>query len=427
MTKKLPLYAGFSKVDITPAEPRGLELWGMPRIYPGAEGVLDPLEARACYLECGKNKFLMIVCDICLVDVIAPHHEEAIRQLSRMFSIPQKNIWVVSTHSHSSVGETTAKTPTPFMAKVFSRYMVTLIPQLVRAGSEAVKGKVRVQIGHGRTEITGVAASRRVKISDGTVITGWGDGPSAPPGTKIVGRGVHDPDLGVILFKNMRGKPVGAILNYNSHIHTYPNPYFSAELAGYTCRLLEKKFKGLTAVYTNGALGDVSLCANSKPFPQDSRQWTRTYLEGMNRMSRILVNGALRAVRGMAFEQKAAMCLEEKRLPIEPWLTKETRLPHNCYKPGSDEVLSGVSINGLALIGQVEEMFVEFALRLKKASPFKSTFVVGMNGPRNFYLPTTPAWEEGGYEPGFRLRPGSFEQAADEALALLKRMHRRIA
>ena len=426
MNKKLPLYAGFSRVDITPAEPVGMELAGMPRLYPGALGVLDPLSARACYLECGKNRFLMIVCDICLTDALAPHHEEVIKKLARRFSIPAKNIWIVATHCHSSIGETLWRAPTPFMAKVFSRYLDTLVPKLIQVGSEAVTGKQQVQIGYGQTEIHDVAASRRVKISDGTVVTGWGDGPSAPPGVKTVGRGIHDPELGVILFKNLRGQPVGALLNYNSHIHTSPMQYFSAELAGYTCHLLEKKLKGVTAVYTNGAQGDTSLCANTKPFSRNPKQWTSDYLDGMHRMSRILVNGALRVVKRMAFERTATMCLAEKRLPIDQWLTPATVLPITSYKPGAQEVLSGVSINGMALIGQPEEMFVEFALALKKASPFPSTFVIGMNAPRNFYLPTTSAWEEGGYEPGFFLKPGSFEQATDEAIALLKRMHKKI-
>ena len=106
MNKKLPLYAGFSRVDITPSEPVGMELAGMPRLYPGALGVLDPLSAQACYLECGKNRFLMIVCDICLTDALAPHHEEVIKKLARRFSIPAKNIWIVATHCHSSIGET---------------------------------------------------------------------------------------------------------------------------------------------------------------------------------------------------------------------------------------------------------------------------------------------------------------------------------
>lgn len=265
VNKAFSLYAGFSKIDITPREPMGMELLGMPRLYPGARGVLDPLFVRACYLECGKDKFLMLVSDTVGYDASEPEHHEVLRRLARKLSIPLQNIWLVATHCHSSVGKSSG--PPTFQAKVWSRYMGEFLEKLAQVAAEAVAGNEPVEMGYAQVDVAGVGGSRRVKLSDGLVVTGWGDGPSALPGLKTVGRGPHDPGLGVIVFRNMKGQSVGTILNYNSHIHMYPILDFSSELAGYTCRLLEKKIKGVTAIYTNGAMGDVSLCPNIPPFP----------------------------------------------------------------------------------------------------------------------------------------------------------------
>lgn len=388
----------------------GMDLRGMPRLYPGARGVLDPLFFRACYLECEKNKFLMLVCDTVGTDAFESHHQDVIRNLSRKLSIPLQNIWLTATHCHSSAG--TPPGSPPFLSKVWNRYIRDCMDKLAQVAAEAVKRKEQVEFGYARADVEGVGGSRRVKLSDGTVVTGWGDGPSAPPGLKTVGRGGHDPELGVIVFRNMKGRPVGTILNYNSHIHMYPILNFSSELAGYTCRLLEKKIKGVTAIYTNGALGDVALCVNIPPLSPRPEDWDRQYRKEMTRMSGILVKSALHSLRGMSFESKIKMGTAAKSFPIG-----------SDHKKDQKELVAGMALNDLALLAQGHEIFSEFALRLKRESPFKASFVIGLNGDCDFYIPTAPAWEEGGYEASRYLAQGNFEVVTREALQLLNQLY----
>ena len=77
---KHSLYAGFAKIDISPKEPEGMSLFGMPRLYPGARGILEPLYARAVYLESGNKKYLMIAADIVL-NAQAAHHQKSVTVL----------------------------------------------------------------------------------------------------------------------------------------------------------------------------------------------------------------------------------------------------------------------------------------------------------------------------------------------------------
>ena len=227
-----------------------------------------------------------------------------------------------------------------------------------------------------------------------------------------MGRGVHDPELGVIVFRNMKGRPIGTILNYNSHIHMYPILYFSSELAGYTCRLLEKKIKGVTAIYTNGAQGNVALCLNIPPLSPRQEDWNRQYRKEMNRMSGILVKSALHSIRGISFESKIKMGTAAKSFSIG-----------NDHKKDQKESVAGMALNDLVLLAQGHEIFSEFSLRLKQESPFKATFTIGLNGDCDFYIPTASAWEEGGYETSPCLQQGNFETVAREALQLLNQLH----
>ena len=410
--KRQPLYAGFSKININPKEPIGMDLCGMTRIYRGARGILDNLYARVVYLESGENKFLMIVCDNALTDVISPDHFKVIDELSKWGGIEKKNIWVVSTHCHSAPSEDEAPF-SPFMAKVYNRYLDMLIQKLIKCGKDAIKSKQRVKIGYGQTEIEGIGDSRRVKLSDGTVITGWGDGPSPQPGLKIVGRGIFDRDIGLIMFKNMKNKPIGAIVNYNSHIHSYALLYFTSELAGAVARSLDRKIKGITTVYTNGAEGDVSLCANLPSRFMDKSKWNSVFRREMKRMSGIMIKKILGIYKNMKFEPMVKMNMAETVLKIK-----------NSVSGEAIEKISAVTINNLALVGEVEEMVVQYALGVKAGSPFRSTFIIGMNGIRNFYFASTPQMEEGGYEPKLWIKPGSMDRVINASVKLLKKLKR---
>jgi hypothetical protein len=422
MRKKLPLYAGFAKADITPPEPRGMDLFGMPRLYPGARGVLDRLYARACYLESGARKFLLIECDLVLTkheflhhayDVLADY-DTILDTLARAGGLERKNIWLCATHCHSSVGDSRGSSG-PFQQKVLHRYTDLLTARLIAAGRAAVQNRQRVKIGYGQGEVERVAGNRRAKLSDGVVVTGWADGPSPPPGVKIMDRGRIDKNVGLVMFTNMKNRPMGTIVNYNSHIHSYPMLYFSSELAGAVAARLDKKLPGLTTVYTNGAEGNTSLCANLPPQHNDPRQWNRQYLRERERMSSRLVEKVLELYRHMKFESLVAMDMDETILKI-----KNSR-PRKAIEP-----IRAVTINDLALVGEVEEIFVEYALGVKQGSPYRSTFVVGMNGVRNFYFPTTSAMEEGGYEAYMWIQPGSFERTVAASVKLLQKMrHRR--
>ncbi|GEM_PF-1513136 len=423
--KGFPLYAGFEKIDITPEHPVGMELCGMPRLFPGARGILDRLYARAVFLQSGGKKFLMITFDTVYVDYAQPGHSYTVLQesqkiskiISKFSGIEVKDIWLTATHCHSSAGG--HAWASPYSRKILERYYVTLQKKTLELAKQVIKNKQRVRISYGTTNIDNVTGSRRVKLSDGTVITGWGSGPTPPNNARIVDRGAFDKQLGAVFFKNIKNKPIGAIVNFSSHIHLYPVLYFTSELAGSIARTLEERMPGSVTVYTNGALGNVSLCPNIAPLSTDPKKWNAQYKRELGKLTRIITEKTLILEKSLKYENRVIID------SCETWLKLKTLTKDN-KKEFIAENISGLAINDLVLVAQGEEIFAEYALELREKSPFITTLHIGLKGSENLYLPTDDAMEEGGYEPGDRLELGSINKMIEASVDLLFKLHKRM-
>ncbi|HTA28983.1 MAG TPA: hypothetical protein VK731_00785, partial [Candidatus Cybelea sp.] len=76
-----------------------------------------------------------------------------------------------------------------------------------------------------------------------------------------------------------------------------------------------------------------------------------------------------------------------------------------------------------AIVCLPAEIFVEFGLAIKKASPFKQTFVISICNDRPSYMPTLKAFKEGSYEvTNSRLAAGGGEALTQTAIQLLKEL-----
>src|SRR5690606_14820110 len=80
----------------------------------------------------------------------------------------------------------------------------------------------------------------------------------------------------------------------------------------------------------------------------------------------------------------------------------------------------------VAIVGMPGEVFVELGLAVKAASPFKTTMVVELTNVHIAYLPTKPAFAQGGYETlNSRLAPGGGEMLVDSAIRQLQALKKR--
>lgn len=411
------LLAGFATVDITPAHPRGMSLLGMGRVYPGAHGVLDPVSARACYVGTRRDGALLLVLDTVFSKVLRPHQDEVIGELARRTGLPAARIWILCTHCHSSFGESFDETWTGgdhYRIRTLSAHMEVLLPRLIAVGNTAFARRVPAEIGYASAPVAGVASSRRVRTSDGIALSAWANGPCPPPGMRPIDRGPHDPDVGLVIFRDLRRhRPIGALVNYSSHIHLYPTLNFTAELAGAVVARLERRHRGLTAIYTNGAEGTVTLDRFLPPQSPRPENWDGQYRRERDRLARRMLQGIDAAWNRLSFRGRVRLRGGDRsvRMRIQDVDGREVRL---------EQPLKALAIDDLALLGEQEEAWCELALGIKARSPFPSTFVLGFVGFRNRYFPTAHGIEEGGYESQIRYRDGDgFERTIAGAVRLL--------
>ena len=81
-----------------------------------------------------------------------------------------------------------------------------------------------------------------------------------------------------------------------------------------------------------------------------------------------------------------------------------------------DMELSGVAVGPVALIGIPGEPFNGIARAIRKASPFKYTFIASLAQSQSGYVPMPECFERGGYE----VQPGVNSCAPNAATEIIK-------
>jgi hypothetical protein len=102
--------------------------------------------------------------------------------------------------------------------------------------------------------------------------------------------------------------------------------------------------------------------------------------------------------------------------------------PHG-QSPASDEASSTTfnitvaRLGDIAFVGLGGEVFNEFGMAIKSASPFRNTFVITHCNGAAGYVPTRASYDEGGYEvQSSPFAPGAGEQIVDEATRMLREL-----
>jgi hypothetical protein len=192
-------------------------------------------------------------------------------------------------------------------------------------------------------------------------------------------RGPVDPDLLTLCFTSPGGQTKAVLCHYTAHPLTLGpgNDLYSADYPGRACRILEESLPGCTALFFNGAAGNVH-----------PRQCMRPDPSALTTVGDAVGEAALKAVR-------CARCVSATPLRLVS--------DHLGFSNRLDPALrASVEINvlkiGSVTLGFVPgEFFVEFQERFKEAiAPSPGTLVGYANGWPG-YVPTREAYAQGGY------------------------------
>ena len=243
-----PLLAGARAIDVTP--PVGVPLAGYGGVgrrlllpdflnrhpyafwFKPSTGVHDPIMARALVLQSEERRVLWLA-----VDLVGADHDLVSELKDRLapLGVRYDAIILAASHTHSGPGGFSRSHLFAFLAldRFVPGVRERLLGGMARAALEADRAKVPARVGIGRGEVRDVIRSR-------------------------VGLPL-DPEVGVLKVVGLDGRPIALVWNYAIHgtLLGKDNLLLSGDVTGAASLEVEQAL-GVPALYTNGAVGDVS-------------------------------------------------------------------------------------------------------------------------------------------------------------------------
>lgn len=430
------LKVGGAWVDITPQN--GTPMAGYYR-FRAVDGVLDPIYAKTIVVEQDGQRAAFVVLD--LSGTTRPVVAAARKLIAEQTGLSAERVMISATHTHSGP-QLPRGSLTDDITKANSgrglQYVESLPALIARSVSEAIAKLAPARASAAFEKTEGINFNRRVLDQNGKCI--WQPAKIAPAVLRPAGP--VDPDLGLLVFDPMAGEqPLAAYVNFAMHPTSVGGGVrISADYPGALTRLLrERKGADMIAVFANGccgnlnhtdyftgtrrntleigtALADVAMqtwpqLAPQKTFAPRARLTTvtlqrRTFSEDDIARAKDVANR-------MFTETLTTVPMAEAVCILETIAKKDVPLEADVQA-----IALGDDVAILALPG---EIFVELGLAIKKASPFKHTFIAELANGSIGYVPNREAYPQGNYEVvSARGEAGSGEKLVETAIALLK-------
>lgn len=394
---------GCAQRDITPTKP--MPLWGYgARHGLLSQGVLDPLHAKAVVIDVGKEKLAMVGVDLGRAprtDVIE-RIREAVRSASGVGLV-----MIVASHTHSGPVLELRDKPGEGRGTFDDAiaYTVELEQKLIDVINEAAGKTQEARLGWASAKVDR-NHNRHSHIEPKPI----------------------DPELSVLRFDDLQGKPIALVVNFAAHPTMLPQTdrRFSAEYPGHMTGEVERVL-GAPCIFMQGAEGDLS--------PETTEQ-----TQGIEAFGKALASDALTinktietgvppkpSIQGIdetfAFETRLDFDNRLLRFVLQQAFFPElinAGLHNDIEKNTIRPHLTTVLINGeLALVGASGEFFCDHGNRLKARSRAKKTLFFGCCNGHHMYFPTIEGAADGGYGADATISwvaLGAGEQMMDKAL-----------
>ena len=441
------LYAGFSRVDITPMMGIGMAGYYVPRY---AEGVLDPLQINALALACGEEKAVLISVDHCGIvkEVLNPMRQH----ICDVTGLPWEAVYIHSTHTHT--GPFLNYNPTEPLEIEYARSVYHKIADAARFALEDLKP---AKMGYGIGDAPNIAFVRRFRMKDGSVRTNPGvDNPDI-----LHPIGDVDERVNVLRFDQEGGQSL-VLVNFGDHPDVVGGSKISADWPGFLRQTVEKVLDNTKCIFFNGAQGDVNH-VNVHPrggylndMFMDFDDVARGYKHAQY-MGRVVAGGVLQAFDKVKYVDVNSIRCAQKFLQVPANLPTAEELPeakhiNELHVAGRDSELpytgmmlttvvaaaarkvrlengpaffemplSAIAIGPVAMFGVPGEPFTGVGRALKEAPGFELVLPTCNTNAKEGYFPMLECYEEGGYEAGSsNFKAGVAELLIDAGLELLK-------
>jgi len=361
-----------------------------------SRGIHLPIMVRALILERGGVRVLLMAVDLVGID---PQLVRDLRTRLASEGLNYTAVILAASHTHSGPGVFARSRLFEFLAldRFVPEIADRLLQGMTRAARQAELRKIPVRVGGGSGTAAGIATSRL-----------------ALP---------LDPEVGVLKIVAQDGAPVALLWNYAVHGTALgqENLRLSGDLMGIADRRLERSL-GVPALYTNGAVGDVSPARHG--------------LDGAEALGGALAREVLAVWSRVTPEADSGLSVlvEPLELPaprlalrscLGRWVPRSVTLGLGWALPEQSELI-GVAVGAHAWVTVPGELQTQLGQEVKAEGRrlFRSTFIVGLANNYLGYFLTLAASRRAGY-----LECASFygerggEIVAERAKALLRRLH----
>ena len=229
------LRAGTGRVDISPKE--SMFLIGYPHVERMSTGVHDPLYATALCLDDGKRRTIAMVVDVLYVDSELTNTCRS--RIQDHTGVPSERIFVSATHTHSGPAtcDVLAMRGDPVVPDPDPAYLEQLTDGMVTAACQAVENLAPAELAVTTATVDGVGCNRL--------------SPDA----------ARDPEAGIVVVRNRDSKEMIAVqMFYSMHptVMHEDSKLVSSDFPGYTRKHIEERFPNVRVLYHNGPCGNLS-------------------------------------------------------------------------------------------------------------------------------------------------------------------------
>jgi len=417
------LRIGAARTDITPSFDIDMNGYYFQR-FP--VDVHDPLYAKTLVLDDGSTILIIVACDL---EAMPKETTAYVRgEVERRFAIPPQNVMLSSTHTHTG----------PMFRP---KYLEFLGPKIVDCIQMALNRRQEGRLGYGMTKAPELPKNRRV-----------GRTPGAGHGLKLkkpVTEGAVDPDVHILYCETPEGQPIAAYVNFAMHLDYVGGSVISADFPYFMHEILRGFFgRDLISFFTAGCCGDINAKFIAAPkgfaraeaigqvlggkvleaYPFIQPRSDMILKAGLNRVSVDLLPVSDDEI---AWAKEVGVALlpervQDRELADRMWRARNI-LDRARYreKPYTQEV-QVFAVGDVGIVALANEVFVDYGLRIRKASPFPHTFVVELANDSHFawYMPTREAVESGDYESiQNRYAAGAGDLIAADAINLLQQLY----
>lgn len=484
----MSLKVGVSSRIITP--PIGIPMAGFSARTEVSQGIHDDLYAKILLLEENDVRIALITLD--LIGLNRDEIDKLREIVGKELGVSSKEIMISCSHTHSGPAlkpNPLGSIPVKMQEKIISNWLKDFHSVIREISEEVSDNLIKARIRFGKGYINGISYNRRLILPEGACMLimdmrrmrnavreqykEWGMPIKLIEKRAIPGipTGPIDPDLIILRFEAMDGRPIAILTNFSCHPVTLgpSNLLISADYPGYLRNFIEE-MENTNMLFTQGASGDVRPFYSERSFKEAERigiALASVALKTMRKMSSLNSNVEINAINTIfdlplreipSIDEVEELINETKRRikeEIEKGNFREVRrlkekliflnkiagrgiaLPPQWLGVYNKDVkkfsklsleqekvceIQVFAIEKVILAVIPGELFVELGLEIKKKSWSKQTMIITLANGSIGYIPTKNAYKEGGYETTSLLKPGVGEIIVEQTLNLINKL-----